>query len=30
MFTQGWTSAFSVRGGIDAYAKQVDAAVGKY
>ena len=28
--TQGWTNVFSVRGGIDAYAKQVDESVGKY
>ncbi len=27
---QGWTNVFSVRGGIDDYAKQVDASVGKY
>jgi len=30
MLAQGWTNVFSVRGGIDAYAKQVDASVGKY
>lgn len=28
--TQGWTNVFSVRGGIDDYAKLVDASVGKY
>ena len=27
---QGWTNAFSVRGGIDEYARLVDASVGKY
>lgn len=27
---RGWTNAFSVRGGIAAYAKQIDASVGKY
>ena len=27
---QGWTNAFSVRGGIDEYARQIDASVGKY
>ncbi len=30
MLAQGWTNVFSVRGGIAAYAKQVDASVGKY
>jgi len=30
MLTRGWTNVFSVRGGIDAYAKQVDGMVGKY
>jgi rhodanese-related sulfurtransferase len=30
MLAQGWTNVFSVRGGIDEYAKQVDALVGKY
>ena len=30
MLAQGWTNAFSVRGGIDEYAKQIDASVGKY
>lgn len=27
---QGWKQVFSVRGGIDAYASQVDARVGSY
>lgn len=30
MLVHGWTNVFSVRGGIDAYAKQVDDSVGKY
>ena len=30
MLAQGWTNVFSVRGGIDEYAKQIDASVGKY
>jgi len=30
MLSLGWKNVFSVRGGIDAYAKQVDDAVGKY
>ena len=30
MLAQGWTNAFSVRGGIDEYAKRIDASVGKY
>ena len=30
MLSQGWKNVFSVRGGIDAYAKEVDAMVGKY
>ena len=30
MLAQGWTKVFSVRGGIDAYAKEVDAMIGKY
>ena len=30
MLAQGWTNVFSVHGGIAAYAKQVDASVGKY
>ena len=30
LLAQGWTNVFSVRGGIDEYAKQVDASVGKY
>jgi len=27
---QGWTNIKSVRGGIDAYARQIDQAVGFY
>ena len=27
---QGWTRAFSVAGGIDEYARQVDPSVGSY
>lgn len=30
MLAQGWTNVFSVRGGIDDYAKKIDASVGKY
>ena len=30
MLAQGWMNVFSVRGGIDEYAKQIDASVGKY
>ena len=30
MLAQGWTNVFSVRGGIDDYAKRIDASVGKY
>jgi rhodanese-related sulfurtransferase len=30
LFKRGWTNVVSVRGGIDAYAKQIDASVGKY
>ena len=30
LLTQGWTNVVSVRGGIDDYAKQIDASVGKY
>jgi rhodanese-related sulfurtransferase len=30
MLAQGWTNVFSVRGGIDDYAKQIDTSVGKY
>jgi rhodanese-related sulfurtransferase len=30
LLAQGWTNVFSVRGGIDDYAKQIDASVGKY
>ena len=30
LLVRGWTNVFSVRGGIDAYAKQIDASVGKY
>jgi rhodanese-related sulfurtransferase len=30
MLAQGWENVFSVRGGIDEYAKQIDALVGKY
>ena len=30
LLAQGWANVFSVRGGIDAYARQVDASVGKY
>lgn len=28
--SQGWTNVFSVRGGIDAYAREIDSAVGFY
>jgi rhodanese-related sulfurtransferase len=30
MLKQGWKNVFSVRGGIDDYARQIDASVGKY
>jgi rhodanese-related sulfurtransferase len=30
LLTRGWTNVVSVRGGIDEYAKQIDASVGKY
>jgi rhodanese-related sulfurtransferase len=30
MSAQGWTNIFSVRGGIDAYARKVDKSVGFY
>lgn len=30
LLSQGWTDVVSLRGGIDAYAIQVDPAVGKY
>lgn len=30
LLAQGWTNVVSLRGGIDAYAIQVDPAVGKY
>lgn len=30
LLTRGWTNVVSVRGGIDAYARQIDASVGKY
>ena len=30
LLTRGWTNVFSVRGGIDDYAKRIDATVGKY
>jgi len=30
LLTHGWTNVVSVRGGIDEYAKQIDASVGKY
>ena len=30
MLAQAWTNVFSVRGGIDDYAKRIDASVGKY
>jgi len=30
LLAQGWTNIFSVRGGIDDYARQIDASVGKY
>ncbi|MGB7872813.1 MAG: rhodanese-like domain-containing protein [Anaerolineales bacterium] len=30
LLARGWTNVFSVQGGIDAYAKQIDASVGKY
>ena len=30
LLTRGWTNVVSVRGGINAYAKQIDATVGKY
>lgn len=28
--SQGWTNVFSVRGGIDEYARKVDGSVGSY
>jgi len=30
LMSQGWTDVVSMRGGIDAYANQVDPTVGKY
>jgi rhodanese-related sulfurtransferase len=30
MLAQGWINVVSVRGGIDDFAKQIDASVGKY
>jgi len=30
LLQRGWTNVVSVRGGIDAYAKQIDSSVGKY
>lgn len=30
LLMRGWTDVCSVRGGIEAYARQVDASVGKY
>jgi len=30
LLQHGWTNVVSVRGGIDAYAKQIDSSVGKY
>jgi rhodanese-related sulfurtransferase len=30
MLAQGWKNVFSVRGGIDDYAKRIDDSVGKY
>lgn len=30
LLAQGWTNVFSVRGGIDDYARQIDASIGKY
>jgi rhodanese-related sulfurtransferase len=30
LLARGWTNVVSVRGGINAYAKQIDASVGKY
>jgi rhodanese-related sulfurtransferase len=30
MLKQGWKNVFSIRGGIDDYAKRIDASVGKY
>ena len=30
LLARGWTNVVSVRGGIDAYARQVDGTVGKY
>jgi rhodanese-related sulfurtransferase len=30
MLAQGWTNIFSVRGGIAAYAQEVDSSVGRY
>jgi rhodanese-related sulfurtransferase len=30
LLAQGWTNVFSVRGGIDDYARKIDASVGKY
>jgi rhodanese-related sulfurtransferase len=30
LVSQGWTNVFSVRGGIDAYAREIDKTVGFY
>ncbi len=30
LLTLGWTNVFSVRGGIAAYARDVDSSIGKY
>ncbi len=30
LLSQGWENVFSLRGGIDAYAREVDASVGRY
>ena len=30
LLQQGWTNAFSVRGGIAAYAQEIDGTVGRY
>jgi len=30
LLAQGWKNVFSVRGGIDDYARRIDASVGKY
>ena len=30
LLTRGWNNVFSIRGGIDDYAKRIDASVGKY